>query len=748
MRGDEGRRALLIRVRRHLRRQQQGQGRAEGDRQTRVVVGQRHRQHAVAVRGDGREVADRGELGIGRVEHAAAVVEKDPDRREQGRSLRLRQRRAAVVREPQGETRRLERRISRAAVVGHDHRQQVLELPVGDHGLRHVGGGETELSAAVAVPADGAVVERRRQHVRIAVAVDVRRDQIARPRRFRRERALRAEAAPGLSLEPDQGSLLRAGDRGQQIEIAVAVDVRRRHRLDRAAECVGNGLRGAERTAGVLEPRHRVGRARQHVEIAVTVEIRRLHRSRPGQHAEHLLGTEAACTVRVGVPGDFTVDRRRGHHVEIAVVVEITRQRLTGAVRRRADDHLGVEVTLAVGVLVPDDLVVVERGRQHVEVAVTVEIGRTHRLGAVGDRGDHLLGAERAGTVGVLEPAQPIAAGRRAEGGQDVEIAVAVDIRGRHRLRSIGSVGDDLHAAEAAVAVGVLVPGDAPHLLRPCCRQCVQIAVAVEVGGDHRVAAVGQIGDHFACREGGVAMDALIREPGDGVVVERGGEDVDVPVAVHVSGRHRARRIGAGRDHLLGAEATRTVGVLVPGDGVVEERSRDRVEVAVAVDVRGEHRVRVVGRGGDHLLGAEAARAVGVLEPLDGVPIARGRQHVEVAVAVDVRDRHRARCTEAGDHLLRTEGAGTVAVRVPGDLSVACRDGVEVAVAVDVAHRRGARAVGEVRDQLSGGRSCRCRRGSRTRRSRRRTERPRRHPGRRRRRRHRAPPLARRRRAR
>ncbi len=50
--------------------------------------------------------------------------------------------------------------------------------------------------------------------------------------------------------------------------------------------------------------------------------------------------------------------------------------------------------------------------------------------------------------------------------------------------------------------------------------------------------------------------------------------------------------------------------VLVPGDLVVVARGREHVQVAVAVHVRREDRVGAVGRGGDHLLGAEAARAV------------------------------------------------------------------------------------------------------------------------------------------
>ena len=69
---------------------------------------------------------------------------------------------------------------------------------------------------------------------------------------------------------------------------------------------------------------------------------------------------------------------------------------------------------------------------------------------------------------------------------------------------------------------------------------------------------------------------------------------------------------------MLGAEAARTVRVLGPGDLVVGIGSRQHIDVAVTVQVGGEDGPRTVRSGRNHLLGSEvpAAEFLPIEEPV------------------------------------------------------------------------------------------------------------------------------------
>ena len=57
--------------------------------------------------------------------------------------------------------------------------------------------------------------------------------------------------------------------------------------------------------------------------------------------------------------------------------------------------------------------------------------------------------------------------------------------------------------------------------------------------------------------------------PSNRVVVVSGREHIDVSVAVHVDGEHRARTVCGGRDDVRAEAAAAPVQVLVPRDSVV-----------------------------------------------------------------------------------------------------------------------------------------------------------------------------------
>jgi hypothetical protein len=121
----------------------------------------------------------------------------------------------------------------------------------------------------------------------------------------------------------------------------------------------------------------------------------------------------------------------------------------------------------------------------------------------------------------------------------------------------------------------------------------------------------------------------------------------------------------------LGPKAAGTVGVLVPGDLVVQHGGGEHVGIAVAVEVRGEDGYRAIGNRGDDLLAAKAARAIGVLVPGDLVVHVGGGEHVGIAISVQVGGEDRpSPVGEGGDDLLGAKAAGAVGVLVPGDLVV------------------------------------------------------------------------------
>src|SRR5436309_56758 len=107
----------------------------------------------------------------------------------------------------------------------------------------------------------------------------------------------------------------------------------------------------------------------------------------------------------------------------------------------------------------------------------------------------------------------------------------------------------------------IAVPGDGAASLRR--RQRVEVAIAVDVGGEDGDGA-GDVGGDGVRRPGGAVAGGVL-VPGDLVVVEGGGEDVEIAVAVDVGDHHRARAVGACGDGMYGPRRAIAGGVLVPG---------------------------------------------------------------------------------------------------------------------------------------------------------------------------------------
>src|SRR5262249_47284566 len=178
----------------------------------------------------------------------------------------------------------------------------------------------------------------------------------------------------------------------------------------------------------------------QDVGVAVAVHVRCRHRLGPeGGGADGAQGEGGDRRAVVLVPGDLVIGERGGQHVGVAIPVHVRRRHRLGPVGGGAD---GVQREGRDGgavILVPGDLVVVVGSGQHVGVAVAVHVRRTHRACSGGTGGDGAQGeAGRSGPV-VLVPGNLVVAER---GGQDVEVAVAIQIRRRHRDGSGGAGGD------------------------------------------------------------------------------------------------------------------------------------------------------------------------------------------------------------------------------------------------------------------------------------------------------------------
>jgi len=147
-----------------------------------------------------------------------------------------------------------------------------------------------------------------------------------------------------------------------------------------------------------------------------------------------------------------------------------------GWVVGRGDDPRGTEARGLVEVLVPGDLVEAARGsRDRIQVAIAIHVHGEHCTDVVDPGGDDDPRAEVAPQILQVDQSE-------AGSGQQIEIAVLVQVRGHDRLHVLGPVEGDAWCPKFSEPIEILVPGDRIGL-----RQrdgYVQVEVVVQVGGD------------------------------------------------------------------------------------------------------------------------------------------------------------------------------------------------------------------------------------------------------------------------
>ena len=140
----------------------------------------------------------------------------------------------------------------------------------------------------------------------------------------------------------------------------------------------------------------------------------------------------------------------------------------------------------------------------------------------------------------------------------------------------------------------VLPPCDGGGVVR--CPQDVHVAVAVYVGTIHAGRPI-EIPRHRVLGPSPVAWRAIVLPPCDGVRIDRGAQDVQIAVTVHVRGIDTDRLSEVSVHGVLGPSpvAWRAI-VLPPCDVVSDSRRAQDIQIAVTVDVGAIHARRSVKR--------------------------------------------------------------------------------------------------------------------------------------------------------
>ena len=150
-------------------------------------------------------------------------------------------------------------------------------------------------------------------------------------------------------------------------------------------------------------------------------------------------------------------------------------------------------------------------------------------------------------------------------------------------------------------------------------------------GGIRGVFIDGDVIDFIECGNG------IVGVPGDGVVVMRGGEDIEIAIPIDVGDGHRA-----GATRILGNDVackSLCAIVLIPGDGVIVGGRRDQVGVTIPVEIGGNDfagpqgfscdRVRYKGR---FFIFCSCV----VLKPPDSVVVSGRSNDIGVTIAIQV----------------------------------------------------------------------------------------------------------------
>ena len=239
----------------------------------------------------------------------------------------------------------------------------------------------------------------------------------------------------------------------------------------------------------------------------------------------------------------------------------------------------------------------------------------------------------------------PLNIGYVARAGDDVDVAVTVQVGCAHALR-LPDIRID-HTGSPSPGSVVFVPANGVGV-EPSA-QYIHVAVAVQVGRVH-VKGREQCAGHSDLGPAAVAWRAIVHIPGELTVVGGRCQDVQIAVVVHVRGLNCERAVVFRVDCVPDPPAIpRGAVVLEPGDVIRGERRSDQVDVAVAIDVPGVDRVRV-GKVRHHNVFGPTSVPWGsvVLPPRDLTGLSTGPDHIVVAVTVKIGRMDRYRPSEVG----------------------------------------------------------------------------------------------------
>ena len=182
-------------------------------------------------------------------------------------------------------------------------------------------------------------------------------------------------------------------------------------------------------------------RNREDVEVAVAVDVRRVDGRGPIRRRDRVERPEVAAA-RVPIPDDAVRARRGREHVAVAVPVEVGDEHVVCAAReggqRRARDEARGLVDRVVAV--PGDRAGVVGGGHERHVAVAVHVRRGHRRGGAHGGGDGAAASRQSPSPPTFSYQAILSS--LTERGEDVDVAVAVHVRRDDRRRAVGGGGD------------------------------------------------------------------------------------------------------------------------------------------------------------------------------------------------------------------------------------------------------------------------------------------------------------------
>ena len=349
--------------------------------------------------------------------------------------------------------------------------------------------------------------------------------------------------------------------RAEHIEVAVAVHVGGidgNSAVEGPVDGVLHPGRAVPVYVCVLPPRDVVGieRRAKHIEVAVAVHVGgKDGMSAVEVHVDGALGPGRAVPGRVLPPRDVAGKDRRAEHIEVAVAVHIGGKDGTSVVEVPVDVVLGGIHGIAMDrfVLPPRDVVGIDRRAEHIEVAVAVHVGGKDGKSEVEVPVDGVLHPGRAVPVYVcvLPPRDVLGETSRAE---HIEVAVAVHVGGKDGKSAVEVHVDGVLHPGRAVPVRVLPPRDVVGKERRA--EHIEVAVAVHIGGidGNSEVEVHVDGVLHPGRAVGGGSTAGVLPPRDVVGIARRAEHIEVAVAVHVGGKDGMSAVEGPVDGVLGGK--------------------------------------------------------------------------------------------------------------------------------------------------------------------------------------------------